>query len=161
MQSGNDHDDQSEEVMRMLMRFDPFREFDRMTSQLFGEARVPRAMPMDAYRREDAVHVEFDLPGIDPDTIELTVENNVLTVSATRMSTLQEDDRLLANERVTGAFSRQVFLGDGLDTDHLAADYQNGVLHVTVPVSEAAKPRRIPIAISGGDRQAITAGEAA
>lgn len=145
----------------MLMRFDPFREFDRMTARLFGDARVPRAMPMDAYRRDAAVHVEFDLPGIDPDTIELTVENNVLTVSANRMSTLKEEDRLLANERLTGAFSRQVFLGEGLDTDHLEANYHNGVLHVTVPVSDAAKPRRIPVAITGGDRQAITAGEAA
>jgi len=145
----------------MLMRFDPFREFDRMASQLFSDTRTPRAMPMDAYRREDALHICFDLPGIDPDSIELTVERNVLTVTAQRTPLHTDTDELIAGERPQGAFSRQVFLGDGLDTENLEAEYQNGVLHMTIPVSEAAKPRRIPIAVTGGDRQAITAGEAA
>ena len=145
----------------MLMRFDPFRELDRMTSQMFGDVRTPRAMTMDAYRREDALHVYVNLPGIDPDSIELTVEKNVLTVTATREAVHTDTDELIVNERPVGSFTRQVFLGDGLEPDKLEAAYESGVLHVTVPVSEAAKPRRIPISIGSGERQAIGTGQAA
>ncbi len=145
----------------MLMRFDPFRELDRMTSQLFADVRTPRAMPMDAYRHEDALHVHFDLPGIDPDSIELTVEQNVLSVTARRDAVHPEPDELIVTERPLGTFTRQVFLGDGLDPEKLEATYRNGVLHLTVPVLESAKPRRVPIAIEGGEQQAITAGQAA
>lgn len=145
----------------MLMRFDPFREIDRMASQLMSESRTPRAMPMDAYRQDDALHVHFDLPGIDPDSIELTVEKNVLTVTAQRLPTSDEPDELIVNERPQGVFSRQVFLGEGLNTDDLQADYANGVLHVRVPVTESAKPRRIPIAIGDGGQRAISSGQVA
>lgn len=144
----------------MLLRFDPFREFDRMASQFFTDSRTPRAMPMDAYRQDGALHIQFDLPGVDPDSIDLTVEQNVLTVTAQR-TMAQEPDELVVRERPQGAFTRQLFLGEGLDTDDLQADYVNGVLHITVPVLESAKPRRIPVAVEGGKQQAITAGEAA
>lgn len=145
----------------MLMRFDPFREVDRMASQLFADTRVPRAMPMDAYRHEDEFVVHFDLPGIDPESIDLTVEQNVLTVTAQRTLPHTDADELVVSERPHGAFSRQVFLGEGLDTDRLDASYERGVLMVRVPVLESAKPRRIPVAIEGDGQQAITAGEQA
>ena len=145
----------------MLLRFDPFREFDRMASQLFADARTPRAMPMDAYRQDGALHVHFDLPGVDPDSIDLIVEHDVLTVTAQRMMAHAEPDELFVRERPQGTFTRQLFLGEGLDTDDLQADYVNGVLYITVPVQGSAKPRRIPVAVGGGKQQAITAGESA
>lgn len=144
----------------MLLRWDPLREFDRMASSLFDDVR-PRAMPMDAYRHGDELFIHLDLPGVDPDTIELTVERNILSVSARRSFDRTESDELFVSERPQGVFSRQVFLGDGLDTDRLDAAYDRGVLTVTVPVLESAKPRRIPIAIESGERAAIGAGERA
>lgn len=143
----------------MLMRFDPFfREFDRMAAQLLSDTRTPRAMPMDAYRREDELIVQFDLPGVDASSIDLTVEQNVLTVTARRTPMHTESDELVVTERPHGAFSRQVFLGDGLDADRLQAAYENGVLRIEVPVLESAKPRKVPIAMASGEQQAITAG---
>jgi HSP20 family protein len=144
----------------VLIRFDPLvREFDRMAAQLFSDARTPRAMPMDAYRREDELIVQFDLPGMDASSIDLTVEKNVLTVTAGRTPTHTESDELVVTERPYGVFSRQVFLGDGLDADRLQATYDNGVLRIEVPVLESAKPRRVPIAVASGEQQAITAGK--
>ncbi|WP_433450672.1 Hsp20/alpha crystallin family protein [Streptomyces sp. CA-142005] len=133
----------------MLMRTDPFRDFDRLTQQLFGEAARPAAMPMDAYRAGDDFLVHFDLPGIDPETIELDVERNVLNVRAERRSPAPEDAQMLVAERPTGTFTRQLFLGDTLDTERIDASYEAGVLTLRIPVAEAAKPRRIQIA--GGD----------
>lgn len=142
----------------MLMRFDPFRDFDRIASQLLGDVRTPRMMPMDAYRSNDTFYVHFDLPGVDPDSIDLTVEQNVLTVTAKRSFDRADAEEYVVSERPQGQFSRQVFLGDGLDTERLEATYTDGVLTVTVPVLEAAKPRRIQIAVGDSGRQAITAG---
>ncbi len=98
----------------MLLRFDPFREFDRMASQLFTDERAPRAMPMDAYRREDEMIVHLDLPGVDPDSIDLTVERNALTVTARRTFDHTDGDELFVNERPQGVFARQIYLGEAI-----------------------------------------------
>src|ERR671928_80973 len=133
----------------MLMRTDPFRELDRFTQQLFGQNGTwsrPAVMPMDAYRDGGEFVVHFDLPGVDPSTIDLNVERNVLTVRAERKPSYGEDIELQANERPRGTFSRQLFLGDTLDTDRVAASYDAGVLTVRIPVAEKAKARKIEIA---------------
>jgi HSP20 family protein len=133
--------------MTMLMRFDPLREFDRVFDQAWSQTRQA-SVPMDAYRRGDRVVVHLDLPGVDPDSIDLTVERNALTIAAERRWQPAEGDALIANERRQGTFTRQLLLGDSLDTDHVEASYENGVLTVTVPVADRAKPRRI--AVTGG-----------
>ncbi len=141
-----------------LMRFDPFREIDRLT-QLWGQGRSP-VMPMDAYREGERFVVQLDLPGVDPASIELTVEKNVLTVRAERQAVDAEDQEWLANERPHGWFSRQLFLGEGLDTDHIEASYDQGV-PVSVPVTEAAKPRKVQITAGGSPKAIETAASAA
>ncbi|MGW0614224.1 Hsp20/alpha crystallin family protein [Streptomyces sp. NPDC002788] len=133
----------------MLMRTDPFRELDRLTQQVLGSATRPSAMAMDAYRSGDDFFVHFDLPGIDPETIELDVERNVLNVRAERRSPAPEGAEPLVAERPTGTFTRQLFLGDTLDTERIDASYEAGVLTLRIPVAEQAKPRRIQI--TGGD----------
>ncbi|MFJ8081408.1 HSP20 family protein [Streptomyces sp. SAI-170] len=140
----------------MLMRTDPFREFDRLAQQVFGSAARPAAMAMDAYRAGDDFIVHFDIPGVDPETIELDVERNVLNVRAERRSPAPEGAELIAAERPTGAFSRQLFLGDTLDTDRIDASYDSGVLTLRIPVAEAAKPRRIEISGGNDHRQLST-----
>ena len=129
----------------MLMRTDPFRDLDRLTQQVFGTATRPAAMPIDAYRRGEEFVVELDLPGVQPDSIDLTVEKNVLTVHAERRRDETEGVELLVGERPHGTFSRQLFLGDTLDTDAIQADYVDGVLTLRLPVAEKAKPRRVEI----------------
>ncbi|GAA4693068.1 Hsp20/alpha crystallin family protein [Pseudonocardia yuanmonensis] len=134
----------------MLMRTDPFREFDRLAQQALGTAAGtwsrPAAMPMDAYRHGEEFVVEFDLPGVDPSAIELSVERNVLTVKAERRPTLRDEHiEMQVAERPLGVYSRQLFLGDTLDTDHIHADYHSGVLTLRIPVAERAKPRTISI----------------
>jgi HSP20 family protein len=133
----------------MLMRTDPFRDFDRLAQQVFGTNTRPATMPMEAYRSGDDFLVHFDLPGIDPETIELDVERNVLSVRAERRSPAPEGAEVLVAERPTGTFTRQLFLGETLDTDRIDASYEAGVLTLRIPVAEQAKPRRIQI--SGGD----------
>ena len=128
----------------MVMRFDPFRDLERL-AQLSGGGTQVRAIPMDAYRRGEAVFVHFDVPGIDPSTIELTVEQNVLRVSAERYYERKEGDQIIVRERPEGVFERQMFLGDHLDGDRLQASYDRGVLTVQVPVAASAQPRRIEI----------------
>lgn len=130
-----------------LMRFDPFRELERLTEQAAG--RGPRAMPMEAFRRGDEFVVALDLPGVDPNDVDLTVERNVVTVRARRAPLCREGDELLVDERPHGEFSRQFFLGDNLDSRKLAADFDRGVLYLTIPVTEASKPRRIEIGHDG------------
>jgi HSP20 family protein len=133
----------------MLMRYDPFRELDRYTDQLFGGSGSRRAwMPMDAVRKPDGVELHFDLPGVTPDSIEVNVERNVLTVKAERSWFLGEGEEALAKERAHGSFTRQVFLGEALDTDRLEARYDQGVLTITIPTAEQAKPRKIEIQVS-------------
>jgi HSP20 family protein len=142
----------------MLMRTDPFRDLDRLTQQVFGTTGTlarPAVMPMDAWRDGDTFVVELDLPGVDPGSIDLDVERNVLTVKAERPPR-DADTELIAAERPRGVFSRQLILGDTLDTEKVAADYDAGVLTLRIPVAEQAKPRKITITSNGQrDRQAI------
>ncbi len=147
------------EVETMLMRTDPFRELDRLTQQVFGTNGTlarPSVMPMDAWRDGDTFHVEFDLPGVNPDSIDLDVERNVVTVKAERPQRAS-DVELIAAERPRGVFSRQLILGDNLDTEHIAASYNAGVLTLRIPVAEQAKPRKISITSTGEDRHSINA----
>jgi HSP20 family protein len=137
----------------MLMRFDPFRELafrelDRMSQAMTGQgtALQQRTMPIDAYRDGDRFIIRFDLPGVDRDSIELTAEKNVLTVRAERNWTPGEGQEVVVAERPQGTFTRQVFLGESLDVDHITATYDQGVLTLVVPVAEQAKPRRVEIA---------------
>ncbi len=128
----------------MLMRTDPFRELDRLTQQVFGTVNRPAVMPMDAWRDGDKFVVEFDLPGVAPESIDLDVERNVLTVKAQR-PVRETDGEVVASERPRGVFSRQIFLGDTLDTEHVAAHYDAGVLRLEIPVADKAKPRKIQV----------------
>lgn len=130
----------------MLMRTDPFRELDRLTEQFFGTPARPAVMPLDAYRDGDNFYALFDLPGVDADSIDLTVERNVLTVRAERPRLLSEGADTVITERPSGTFTRQLFLGETLDTDKLEARYENGVLSLRIPVAAQAKPRHIAIA---------------
>lgn len=134
----------------MLMRTDQFRELDQLAQQVFGTMARPTVMPMDAWRQGDTFVVEFDLPGVDPGSIDLDVERNVLTVKAER-ARLDDDVDTIATERPRGVFSRQLFLGDTLDVDRVEASYVDGVLRLSIPVAEQAKPRKIEI--SSGERR--------
>jgi HSP20 family protein len=131
----------------LLRNTDPFRDLDRLTQQLLGTTNRPVVMPMDAWREGDRFVIEFDLPGVSPQTIDLDVERNVLTVSAERLAR-NGDWEPLASERPRGRFSRQLILGDNLDLDQIEATYEGGVLRLTVPVAEKAKPRKIQVATS-------------
>jgi HSP20 family protein len=139
----------------MLMRTDPFRELDRLTQQVLGTTARPAVMAMDAWRSGDEFVVEFDLPGVDPSTVELDVERNVLTVRAHR-PVHEGTEEMIAAERPRGVFSRQLILGDNLDTERISANYASGVLTVRVPVAERARPRRITVETSD-QQQAIGA----
>ena len=151
-----------------MLRFDPFRDLDRMTEQLLGvpagSARAPRFMPMDLYRSGDHYVLHADLPGVDPGSIDISVENGTLTIKAERSGRSENDVQWISSERFTGAYLRQLSLGEGLDTERIAATYNNGVLTVTIPVAERAKPRRIevtatsePVTIEGGQQAGIGA----
>ncbi|HYB34876.1 MAG TPA: HSP20 family small heat-shock protein [Mycobacterium sp.] len=139
----------------VLMRTDPFRELDRWTQQVLGTAAHPAVMPMDAWRDGEQFVVEFDLPGVKVDSLDLDVERNVLTVRAERPD-LDQNREMVSAERPRGVFSRQLFLGENLDTDKIEASYRDGVLRLTIPVAEKAKPRRIEIS-HGGQQTAINA----
>lgn len=141
----------------MLVRTDPFRELDRVASQVFGTTARPAVMPMDAWRDGDTFVIEFDLPAVDPDSVDLDVERNVLTVRAERLSPTGPEVELIASERPRGVFSRQVILGDALDTDRIHASYQSGVLRLNIPVAEKAKPRKIAISSEADLHHAIDA----
>ena len=140
-----------------LIRFDPFREFDRMFDQALNQSRQP-SFPMDAYRHGDTIVVHFDLPGVDPASIDIEYERQALSVSAERAWQPTEGDQVLAAERVHGKFQRQILLGEGLDTEHLKAAYEQGVLTVTIPVAERAKPRKINVELNGSEQRSIDAG---
>jgi HSP20 family protein len=141
----------------MLVRYDPFRELDRMTDRLFGGQSSPQWMPMDAVRHGHDVTLRFDLPGVSLDSIDLTVERNVLTVKAERTWQPSEGDEVLARERPHGSVTRQVMLGESLETDRLEARYDAGVLTITIPVADQAKPRKVEIQ-SGAPAEAIEVG---
>ncbi|HET6856960.1 MAG TPA: Hsp20/alpha crystallin family protein [Streptomyces sp.] len=142
----------------MLMRTDPFREFDRLAQQVLGTTGTPArptAMQMDAYRAGEEFVIHFDLPGVAPESIDLDVERNVLTVRAERRSPAPDDVELIASERPSGTTSRQLFLGETLDTERIDASYEAGVLTLRIPVAEQAKPRKIQIS-GGSDRRQIS-----
>lgn len=141
----------------MLMRTDPFREIDRLAEQFFGTAARPAMMHLDAYRDGDHFFAAFDLPGVDPDSIDCTVERNVLTVRAERRRPAGDGVEVVAAERPMGTFTRQLFLGDTLDADRLEAGYEHGVLTLRIPVAERAKPRRVTITANGDARREINA----
>ncbi len=141
----------------MLMRTDPFRDLDRVAQQLLGTAARPAAMPIDAYRKGDEFVALFDLPGLDAESINLTIERNVLTVHAERRRPDTDDVELLIGERPHGMFSRQLFLAETLDTERIAADYTDGVLRLRIPVKEQAKPRRVDIGVQRSGPTSIEA----
>jgi HSP20 family protein len=140
----------------MLMRTDPFRELDRLAERAFATAARPTAVQMDAYRAGEEFVVHFDLPGVDPESIDLDVERNVLTIRAERRSPAPENAEMIAAERPTGTFTRQLFLGESLDTDRIDASYDAGVLTMRIPVAEQAKPRKIQITGGSAPRQIIS-----
>ena len=141
----------------MLMRFDPFAELDRLSRESLGSRRS--VMPMDAYRHGDHFVVRFDLPGANPDSVDLTVEKNVLTVRAERGWAPEQGDEVLVAERPQGTFSRQLFLGETLDAERIEARYEQGVLTLTIPVAEKAKPRKVAITHSDGTHSDGTQGD--
>ena len=145
--------------MPMLTTFDPFfRDFDRLTESMFSRrVHGARVMPVDAFRRGDAFVVNFDLPGVDPASIEVTVEKNVLSVAAERRWSPEEGDRVLLAERPQGRYERKLYLSDNLNTDAIEASYEHGVLSLRIPVSEASKPRKVQV-LSGNGHGAIPAG---
>ncbi len=138
-----------------MLRFDPFREFDRLAEQLLvaqaGSVRAPRPMPMDLYRSGDHYVLHADLPGVDPGSVDLSVDSGTLTIKAQRTSRTEETVEWIASERFTGSYLRQLSLGDGVDPDHISATYHNGVLTVSIPVAERAKPRRIQVSAPADD----------
>jgi HSP20 family protein len=131
------------------LRFDPFRDFDRLAAEVLGTARTPSLMPMDCLRAGDQFVVRFDLPGIDAESLEVSAENQTLTVRAERTRRDPEGSAYLISERPSGTYSRQLVLGDGLAVDDIRADYRDGVLTLTIPVAEQAKPRKIEISRTG------------
>jgi HSP20 family protein len=133
----------------MFIRFDPFREGERFTGDTSGQQRTrSRFVPIDVFRSGDAYVALLDLPGISPETIDLTVDKQVLTVTAERVDLKVDGAKTFVSERPTGRFTRQLRLGDGLDADGISASYENGVLKVSIPVVEQAKPRRVEISVS-------------
>lgn len=145
----------------MLVHTDPFRALDRLSAQMLGMPGTtarPTPLSMDAWRDGDHFLFEFDVPGVDAKSIELDVERNVLTVRAERPE-LPNDQQMLTAERPRGVFSRQIMLGENLDTDHIEANYDSGVLTLRIPVAERAKPRRIEISERHGDQYSLSSGK--
>jgi len=131
-----------------MMRFDPFRELDRLTQPMWN-ARA--TVPLDVYRKGERFVVRVDLPGIDPESLDLTIERNVLSIKADRSWMPAEGEEVLVAERPQGTFTRRLFLSEGLDADKISAQYEHGVLTVTVPVSDSAKSRKIAISLGSED----------
>ncbi|WNY33135.1 Hsp20/alpha crystallin family protein [Curtobacterium flaccumfaciens] len=145
----------------MTMNFDPFRELDRLAGSLLGTATGPRSMPMDLYRTGDHYVLDVDLPGIDPGSVDIDVDGSVLTIRAERTLGAPEGSQWLTRERQPGTYVRQLTLGDGLDAERITAGYDNGVLSVTIPVKESAKPCKIAVTVGGGSEQLAVGSSAA
>ena len=144
-------------VMRFEPFRDPFRELDRLVSMAASGTRAPLGMPLDVYRGEDgSYHVEADLPGVEPDSVEVTVEHGALTIRADRRPHYGESEQIIAAERPQGSFTRQLALGEGVDSENLTAEYADGVLHVTIPASPKVQPRRVEITRAGGGPHTIS-----
>jgi HSP20 family protein len=143
-----------------VLRFDPFgdplRQMDRLTNQLLSGTRTPMGMPMDVWQTEDGFHVYLDLPGVDPDSVEITTERNMLTIKAERRAEYQQGQNVLIAERPQGTFTRQLQLGDTVDTENIQASYGDGVLHLTLPMTQAAQPRRVQVRTDGGGQRQVT-----
>jgi HSP20 family protein len=147
---------QQEVIRRMLMRFDPFREFDRLTDEAFAATRTKAAaMPIDAYREGDRFFLAVDLPGVDPSSVDVTVEKNVLTIRAERHWPRTESQEWVINERGQGTFTRQLFLGETLDTEAIEARSEHGVLWLQIPVAEKAKPRKVAVTVGEGGPKSV------
>ncbi len=146
-------------VMRFDPFGDPFRGMDRLASQLMSGTRTPMGMPMDVWQAEDGYHVALDLPGVDPAGVEITTERNTLTIRAERRSEYGENGNVLLAERPQGRFTRQLQVGDALDTGRVAATYTDGVLHLVIPLSERAQPRRVEVRHGGGQQQLPVTGD--
>jgi len=132
-----------------VSRFDPFQELHRLTAEVFDAVRAPRLAPLDVYRHGDSYVLRFDLPGVAEESLEVTAENQTLTVRAERRSDAPEGAEYVTAERPTGVYRRQIVLGDGLDLDRISADYSDGVLTVTIPIADRAKPRKIAVTRGG------------
>jgi len=150
-----------EEAAMSVFRFEPFRdpvrEFDRLMSMAAGGTRAPLAMPLDVYRGEDgSYHIEADMPGVDPDSIEVTVDSGALTIRAERTPPYRESQQVIVAERSQGSFARQLSLGEGVDSENLTAAYADGVLHVTLPASPRSQPRRVEITHATGGSRTIS-----
>jgi HSP20 family protein len=149
-------------VIRFEPFRDPFRELDRLMSMAASGTRAPLGMPLDVYRSEDgSYHIEADLPGVDPDSVEVTVEQGVLTIRAERTPRYGDTDQVIVVERPQGSFTRQLSLGEGLSSENLTADYADGVLHLTIPASPKTQPRRIQISRATGASRTISASTSA
>jgi HSP20 family protein len=153
-----------EEVAVSVLRFDPFgdpfRQMDRLTSQLLSGTRTPMGMPIDVSQTDDGFHVCLDLPGVDPDSVDITTERNTLTIKAERRAEYEDGQNVLIAERPQGTFTRQLQLGDTVDTENIQASYSDGVLHLTLPMTQAAQPRRVQVRTEGsGQRQITVEGE--
>ncbi|MDP9429841.1 MAG: Hsp20/alpha crystallin family protein [Actinomycetota bacterium] len=143
-------------VMRFEPFGDPFRGLDRLASQLVSGRRTPMGMPMDVWQADDGYHIALDLPGVDPGSVEITCERNTLTIRAERRAEYEEGHNVLLAERPQGTFTRQLQVGDALDTDKVQATYDSGVLVLTIPMAESAQPRRIEVQTGGGGRQQLS-----
>ena len=137
----------------MAIGYDPFREIEQLTQQLVSGGRTPRSFPMDAYRRGDDFLVHLDLPGVDPASIDVTVEGQNLTITADRRFEHREEAAILVSERPQGRFSRELRLGTSIDSEGIGASYEDGVLTLTLPVAAQAKPRKVEIRGGGGQRK--------
>jgi HSP20 family protein len=137
--------------------FDMLTQLDRLASGVFDTARAPRLMPVDLFRDGDQYVLSADLPGIDPGSVDLDVDGQLLTIRAERRFAASEGVKWLAHERPSGSYMRQFTLGDGVDVDRITADYEHGVLSVIIPMAERAKPRKIAVAAQGGERREVTA----
>ncbi len=140
-------------VLRFDPFGDPFRQMDRLTNQMLSGTRTPMGMPMDVWQAEDGFHVALDLPGVDPSSVDITSERNILTIKAERRAEYQDGQNVLVAERPQGSFTRQLQLGDTLDTERVQASYSDGVLRLTIPLAEAAQPRRIQVQTTGGQQE--------
>lgn len=136
--------------------FDVLSQLDRLASSAFDTARTPRLMPVDLFRESDQYVLSADLPGIDPSSVDLDVDGQLLTIRAERRAPASDDVKWLSHERPYGSYMRQFTLGDGVDAEKITANYEHGVLSVIIPVAERAKPRKIQIA-SAGDRRQVMA----